>query len=561
VRRIQTIRLIPLLLGVFSQGAAAVEQSSWKFVFDNVGKTGFIPIGPTNKYATKNGYGFDFGMDTAVQYTPKKDGIEGKMSIVDPTLASWSGDPFYLPARQAFFFSANVPRGDYEVKITLGSRDSVVRATIRAEQRRLMIEDWKIPAGGSQTRTIHVNRRSDTLAGTKTRISTTTREATYVDLDNRLTIEFNGDHPVLNELEITKIDTDITVYLAGNSTCVNQPQEPWSTWGANFPRFFKAGVTISDQAESGLTAQSFIAGRRLDNIVSTLKAGDFVFAEFGHNDAKDATATANYSSNLTKFVTAAKSKGATAVLVTPTARNIFSGTMADNSLLDPFVAQVKSVAAAQNVPYLDLNALSISLIEALTPSNSSKAYTYFPAYTVPGQGATALKDATHWNGYGGYELAKAMATLVKQKNLSFAKYLSDDYAAFDPSKPDAYNTATKAGFQLPFSPFLGAYKVPDSAVGPNLTALAHRVEVGAARIETSTYRERVLTLAFDGAMGGDIVRVFDLTGKVLVTGEVREGSEGIERLVLPERQARGVHLVELVRDGRILDHRMVLTEL
>ena len=559
MRRVRAIRLIPLLLGIVSPAIHAVEQTTWKFVFSPVAKTGFIPIGPTNKYATKNGYGFDFGMDTAVQYTPKKDGIEGRPSVVDPVLSSWAGDPFYLPARQAFFFSANVPRGDYEVKITLGSQDSAVRATIRAEQRRLMVEDWKIPAGSTQTRIIHVNRRSDTLSGTSTRISTTTREATYVDLDNRLTIEFNGDHPVVDELEITKVDTDVTVYLAGNSTCVNQPQEPWSTWGMNFPRFFKAGVTISDQAESGLSAQSFIAGRRLDNIVSTLKAGDFVFAEFGHNDAKDATATANYSSNLAKFVTAAKSKGATPVLVTPTARNIFSGTKADNSLLDPFVSQVKSVAAAQNVPYLDLNALSIAFIEALTPSNSSKAYTYFPAYTVPGQGDTALKDATHWNDYGGYELAKAMATLVKQKNLAFAKYLSDDYVDFDPSKPDAYNTTTKTGFKLPFSPFLGTYKVPDSAVGPSV-GLAPRLDGTVARMLATTFRERVLTLVLEGARAGDLVRVLDLAGNAVASNTVQSGSEGLERLIVPQRHAQGIHLVEWSRAGRILDRRVVLPQ-
>ncbi len=534
--------VVSVLLGMLVPGSAqAVEKTSWKFVFGSQSKTGFTRVAPTNVYALANGYGFDFGFDDVVKYTPGNDGIEGKPSPKNPY--NWTGMPFYAPKRQAFMFSANVPVGNYEVRITMGGKDSASRATIRAEQRRLMIEDWVVPAGRVETRVIHVNRRRK---GT----SLTTREQGYIDLDDRITIEFNGDHPILSELEITKIDTAITVYLAGNSTVVDQPQEPWGAWGQVFPRFFKPGVAISNQAESGLSAQSFV-GARLDNILATLKAGDYVFVEFGHNDAKNATATANYSANLTTFATKVKAKGGKTVLVTPTARNMWSGTKADNSALADFVAKMKSVSAAQGIDYLDLNAASISFIEALTPSNSKKAYCYFPANTMPGQSA-AVSDGTHWNGYGAYELAKWMATAVKKKNLSFAKFLADDHVEFDPAKPDPY-----ASFGLPFSPLLdNSFVPPESAVGPSAVERIREIEAGAARIASARFRGGILEFEIDGAAAGAEIRLLALDGAVEGTWAIDKGASGGR--AVPTAGAAGVRVVELRRDGRILDRRNIL---
>jgi len=533
--------LFAILLCALQNAAFAVEKTSWKFVFGNQTKTGYTQVGPTNVYAIANGYGFDFGFDAAVKYTPSKDGIEGRIAGKNPY--NWTGMPFYAPKRQAFLFSANVPVGNYEVKITLGGKDSATKATIRAEQRRLMIEDWEIPAGRTESRVIHVNRR-------KRGTSLTTREKGYIDLDDRLTIEFNGDHPVLAQLEITKIDTTMTVYLAGNSTVVNQPNEPWSSWGQAFPRFFKPGVAISNHAESGLSAQSFV-GARLDNILSTLKAGDYVFVEFGHNDAKSADATRNYGANLTTFATKVKAKGAKTVLVTPTARNAWSGTKADNSALSDFVAKMKSVSAAQGIDCIDLNAASIAFIEALTPANSKKAYCYLPANTVPGQGAT-LVDGTHWNGYGGYVLAKWMATAVKQKNLGLAKFLADDHVDLDPSKPDSYST-----FGQPFSPLLDASFVPpDSAVGPSANLRAQPLEHETTRITKATLKNGFLDLEMTGDLALVEIRIVAIDGAIEAVHMF--GPEGVNPPQITLEGASKLHFLEVRRDGRVLDRRSIL---
>lgn len=530
---------------VLAVGVLAAPTTSWKFNFGAVAKSGFVTVSPGAKYSGANGYGFDFGSEQVVQHNASKEGVQGVRS--GKNAHNWAGLPFYAPAHSAFFFSVALPRGNYEVKITMGDRDSAVRSTVRAEQRRLMIEDWPIAAGQSQTKILHVHRRSDTIAGTKTRISLTTREKSYIDLDDRLSLEFNGNHPVLQTLEISPVDTDITVHLCGNSTVVDQPQEPWSTWGMNITRFFKPGVSVANHAESGLSASSFLGGRRLDNVLASLKPGDYVFVEFGHNDEKAYDAAA-YKDYLSKFVNQVKAKGGLPVIVSPTARMSFSGQKAANTH-GAFPDSARSLAAQQKVPFFDMTAMSTKFIEALGPSNASKAYAYFAANTVPDQ-TSAIKDGTHWNGYGGYELAKAMAAELKRQKLGLAEYLVDDFAGFDPSVPDPY-----ASFKHPFSPFLGQFEAPDSAVAARRPLLPSRI--GEHRIRELTLRHGLLEVRFDGPAEGLEVRLVRFDGSLPVL-RMQPGSSNVLRARVVDGRSHGIEVVELVRDGIVLDRIRVV---
>lgn len=534
-----------LLLCLAAVGVLAAPTNTWKFNFGSVTKNGFISVPPGAKYGMATGYGFDFGSDLVVQHNASKEGVQGFRS--GNSSFNWTGLPFYAPAHSAFFFSVALPRGNYEVKITMGDPDSAVRSTVRAEQRRLMIEDWSIAAGQSQTKTIHVHRRSDTIPGTKTRISLTTREKTYIDLDDRLSLEFNGNHPVLQTLEIAPVDTDVTVHLCGNSTVVDQPQEPWSTWGMNFTRFFKPGVSIANHAESGLSASSFLGGRRLDNVLASLKTGDYVFVEFGHNDEKAYDAAA-YRDYLSKYVTQVKAKGGIPVIVSPTARLSFNGSKAANTH-GAFPDSAKSLAAREKVPFFDMTAMSTKFIEALGPTNASKAYAYFAANTVPDQ-TSAIKDGTHWNGYGGYELAKAMSAEVKRQKLGLADFLVDDFTGFDPSIPDPY-----ASFRLPFSPFLGKFEAPDSARTGRRPLFPRGI--GENRIRMASFRSDALLVRFEGPADGLEVRLVDLDGSLPALRMQPAGGDALRARIIGGR-SHGIHLVELVRDGIVLDRIRVV---
>src|SRR5204862_3580199 len=107
--------------------------------------------------------------------------------------------------------------------------------------------------------------------------------------DEKLTLEFNNARPAVCAIEIARTDDVPTIYLLGDSTVCDQPLEPYNSWGQMLPRFFKPGVAIANHAESGESLKSFTGAHRLDKILSTIKPGDYLFIQFGHNDQKDKT--------------------------------------------------------------------------------------------------------------------------------------------------------------------------------------------------------------------------------------------------------------------------------
>lgn len=119
------------------------------------------------------------------------------------------------------------------------------------------------------------------------KVSLKPREVGNLDWDDKLTLEFNNSKPVVDAIEIEKVENQATVYLAGNSTVVDQDEEPWASWGQMITRFLKPGVAIANHAASGLSLGSFLESHRLDKILSLIKPGDYLFIEFGHNDQKE----------------------------------------------------------------------------------------------------------------------------------------------------------------------------------------------------------------------------------------------------------------------------------
>jgi lysophospholipase L1-like esterase len=253
--------------------------------------------------------------------------------------------------------------------------------------------------------------------------------------DDKLTFEFNGARPCVCGLEIRKLDNAVTVYLAGDSTVTDQPNEPWNSWGQMLPRFFKPGVVVANHAESGESLKSFLGGRRLDKILSTLKAGDYLFIQFGHNDQKDkspnAGAYTTYATNLHRFVAETRRRGGLPVLITPMHRMRFDDQGKVVPTLGDFPDAVRRVAREDKVPLIDLNEMSRRFYEALGPEKCKLAF----------------QDGTHHNAYGSYELARCVVEGIKSAPLGLTSFLADDAAAFDPARPD-----DPATFNVPPSP-------------------------------------------------------------------------------------------------------------
>lgn len=386
-----------------------------------------IQISSDSIYPCEGGYGYDFL----------------------PAPAKKSNEPF--------FFSVDVPDGNYLVTVTLGNARKAGSTTVRAESRRLFLENIPTRKGEFLTYRFTVNKRNTVIAdGEKVQIKE--REKNKLNWDDKLTFEFNGDAPCLVSLKIEPVNDVVTVFLAGNSTVVDQDNEPWASWGQMIPRFFDEHVCFANYAESGERADTFIKAGRLKKALTQMKKGDYMFIEFGHNDQKlkgpGKGAYYSFASNLKYFVDVVRAKGGIPVFVTPTQRRSFDNSGKIQETHEDYPDAMRWVAQREGVLVIELHDMTRVFYEAMGVEPSKKAFVHYPAGTYPNQ-TKDLADNTHFNPYGAYEIAKCVIEGIKQLNLPWVKYLRDDYHPFNPAAPDRVDT-----FKWNDSPFTEVEK-PD----------------------------------------------------------------------------------------------------
>ena len=405
------------LLGNFTGAVAQETKTAFKFTFAPGDVTpGDTPVLPDTAFSTQTGYGFDLGSKPQ------------------------SGD-------RPFYFSVAVPEGNYKVTVTLGDPKEQSTTTVKAEARRLMLENIHTDAGKFQTRSFTVNIRIPRIS-TGGEVGIDSREVGSLTWDDKLTIEFSGQHPSVSVIQIEKVDA-ITIFVLGDSTVTDQPTEPGGSWAQCLPRWFKADVAVANHAESGETLKAFRRPqeRRWDKVLSQLKPGDYVFMQFGTNDSKKsgnnniypdedfsstyAEANTEYKDLLKKYAAEAREKGATPVIVSPMSRRNLAGGKSVNTLGD-YPKAAAAAAKEFGCPFIDLNGLSAAVDEALGPELVGRAF----------------NDGTHPNSYGGYLLSRCVVEGIKQDNLGLTKYLVDDVGTFDPHHPDPLPDA----FKLPPDP-------------------------------------------------------------------------------------------------------------
>jgi lysophospholipase L1-like esterase len=339
-----------------------------------------------------------------------------------------------------FLFGVALPEGDYDVTVTLGD-SAAATTTVKAEARRLMLEQLRTAPGQWVTRTFTVNVRTPRIAGSADSVRLKPREVGSATWDDRLTLEFNGSRPAVRSISVAPTRRrPPTVYLAGNSTVVDQTVEPYAAWGQMVPRFFRPGeVVVANHAESGETLRSFVGERRLAKVMSTIQPGDWLFVEFAHNDQKPGPSYVEpyttYKAQLKRFVDAARAKGATPVLVTSTQRRTFGEDGRIVNTLGDYPAAMRQLAAEEQVALIDLTAMSTRFYEALGPERSKRALVHHPAGTYPGQTAE-LKDDTHFSNYGAYQLARMVVQGIRDARLPLARHLLPGLPPLDLALPD-----------------------------------------------------------------------------------------------------------------------------
>jgi len=269
--------------------------------------------------------------------------------------------------------------GNYTVTVELGSATVASTSRVQAELYRIVVPPVTLAAGAFSQQTFAVNVRAEKHDG-------------YSAVEKVLNLQIDGSAPALHGLGFAAAATIPTIFVAGDSTvCDWEPTyAPVSTiergWAQEVSQFLLPTIAVANYADSGETAGTFYSGFWAP-AKAALRAGDFVFIQFGHNDQKvDLTL---YKPGLLKYITDARAKNAIPILFTPPARK--AATTADPGFagLDQ---QARDLAAAENVALVDLTNLSLAYYKTVADKSvlfaSSTEGTHFSE-----TGATALASA------------------------------------------------------------------------------------------------------------------------------------------------------------------------
>ncbi|BET68065.1 rhamnogalacturonan acetylesterase [Opitutales bacterium ASA1] len=407
-----------LLLPAMSVSAAG----PWRFDFGGGDpESGYTRVAAHTVFDPARGYGFEPG---SVPVDVDRGEGAGTASTRD-----------FVTADGPFSFSVVVPEGNHRVTVVLGDAAGEGDATVKAESRRLMAEAVRTAKGEFATRSFVVNVRNSRVppppenAPGGSAVVLNDREIGVRHWDDKLTLEFTGPSPKVCALVIEAVDVP-TIYLVGDSTVTDQPREPGASWGQMLTRFLDDRVAVANHAESGETMKSFISGLRLAKVLSAMKAGDWLFVQFGHNDQKQqwpqtwVEARSTYRAYLRVLIAEARLRGATPVLVTSMQRRQFDELGRIRNSLGDYPEAVRAVAREEGVALIDLERMSVRLYEALGPDTAPRAF------------AAEGRDPTHHNNYGAYQLAQCVAQGIREAELPLAAHLVSDFSGYDPSSPD-----------------------------------------------------------------------------------------------------------------------------
>jgi Lysophospholipase L1 and related esterases len=216
-----------------------------------------------------------------------------------------------------------------------------------------------------------------------------------------------------------------TVWTIGDSTMANKKADvaPETGWCQAFPNFVSANVEVKNRAMNGRSSKSFITEGRWKWVLDSLKAGDYVFIQFGHNDEKNQDSTrytepfTSYKKNLERFVRETREKGATPILFTSIVRRKFeNGMLTDTHGNYPVVTRI--VANEMKVPLVDLQMLTAGAVTAVGEEESKKIYLWTaPTEKFP----EGRKDDTHLCKEGANLVARLAAQQLILLDNSLAK--------------------------------------------------------------------------------------------------------------------------------------------
>ncbi|HRN46556.1 MAG TPA: rhamnogalacturonan acetylesterase [Niabella sp.] len=208
------------------------------------------------------------------------------------------------------------------------------------------------------------------------------------------------------------------IFLAGDSTMAIKDTRayPETGWGMPFVYFWDSTVQVVNLAKNGWSTKSFISEGLWNQILNNVETDDYVFIQFGHNDEvstkKTYTTEIEFKTNLTKFVTEARAKGAQPVLLTPVARRKFDLSGKIEGTHEVYSQIVRDVAMLEKVPLIDLDKKAQELYQQLGDENSKLLFMHLKPGEHPNYPKGKIDD-THFNELGARLIAEIVWKDIK----------------------------------------------------------------------------------------------------------------------------------------------------
>ena len=284
---------------------------------------------------------------------------------------------------------------------------------------------------------------------------------------------------VLGMMALGAFQPSITIYTIGDSTMshYDSTKDLRVGWADGLGSYFNSYAVIENDARSGRSSKSFIDEGLWTAVINKVKAGDYVFIQFGHNDEKTDVSLhtdpyTTYSANLIRFVTETRAKGGIPVLFTSICRRNFGS---DGILKDThgdYPPAMRKVADSLKVLLVDMTVKTTALVQSYGPDSSKKIYNYVAVGASPIY-PSGNTDDTHINKFGAFLFAGLAVQGIRDQKMDLAAYLNVTAVRDEKTKqntgffleqnyPNPFNPSTIISYILPAGNFT-TLKVFDTA--------------------------------------------------------------------------------------------------
>lgn len=221
------------------------------------------------------------------------------------------------------------------------------------------------------------------------------------------------------------------IYLIGDSTCQNNDETtfPQTGWGQVFHKIVKDEYEVINLAKNGRSTKSFIDEGLFKVVEENIKAGDYLFIQFGHNDEKDDPTRhtdpyTSYQDNLLYFINTARNNGAIPVLLSSIYRRHFdeNGKIMENVHLQ-YPKACQELAKREKVIFIDMCELTKQSLIKIGDEDSKRLFMYFEK-EIYSNYPDGKKDNTHLRYEGAMWIIDILKTEIKKDN-KLQKILKD----------------------------------------------------------------------------------------------------------------------------------------